>query len=99
GWGWHFPWPIEALKKVNVMSVASKEVSPTVLTSDSGLVDLRVDVQYRRADPLKFLFGVRDPEEALREVSESAVRDVVGRGHLADVLAGANRAQLTACAK
>jgi len=99
GWGWHFPWPIEALKKVNVMSVASKEVSPTVLTSDSGLVDLRVDVQYRRADPLKFLFGVRDPEEALREASESAIREVVGRGRLDDVLAGADRPQLMARAK
>ncbi|HEY2591145.1 MAG TPA: FtsH protease activity modulator HflK [Steroidobacteraceae bacterium] len=99
GPGWHFPWPIETFRKVNVMSVASKEVNPTVLTADSALVDLRVDVQYRRADPLKFLFGVRDPEEALREASESAMRDVVGRGRLAEVLAGAQRAQLTARAK
>jgi membrane protease subunit HflK len=99
GPGWHFPWPIETLKKVNVMSVASKEVNPTVLTSDSSLVELRVDVQYRRADPLKFLFGVRDPEETLREASESAMRDMVGRGRLADVLAGAGRAQLTSRAK
>lgn len=99
GAGWHFPWPIETLKKVNVMSVATKELSPTVLTSDSGLVDLRVDIQYRRADPLKFLFSVRDPEEILREASESAIRQVVGRGRLGDVLAGAERAQLTARAK
>ncbi|HYK26099.1 MAG TPA: FtsH protease activity modulator HflK [Steroidobacteraceae bacterium] len=99
GPGWHFPWPIETLRKVNVMSVASKEVNPTVLTSDSALVDLRVDVQYRRADPLKFLFGVRDPEETLHEVSESAMRDVVGRGPLAEVLAGADRAQITSRAK
>ncbi len=99
GPGWHFPWPIETLRKVNVMSVASKQVTPTILTADSSLVELRVDVQYRRADPLKFLFGVRDPEETLREASESAMRDVVGRGGLAEVLAGANRAQLTARAK
>lgn len=99
GAGWHFPWPIETLRKVNVMSVATKEYSPTILTSDSGLVDLRVDVQYRRADPLKFLFGVRDPEETLREVSEGAIRQVIGRGHLSDVLAGGERPQLMARAK
>ncbi|MGH8217572.1 MAG: FtsH protease activity modulator HflK [Steroidobacteraceae bacterium] len=99
GWGWHFPWPIETLSKVNVMNVASKELSPTVLTSDASLVDLRVDVQYRRADPLKFLFGVRDPEEALREASAEAIREVVGQGRLADLLAGAKRPQLTARAK
>jgi modulator of FtsH protease HflK len=99
GWGWHFPWPIETLSKVNVMNVASKEYSPTVLTSDSGLIDLRLDVQYRRADPLKFLFSVRDPEETLRDASESAIREVVGRGRLADVLGGAERAELMARAK
>jgi len=99
GAGWHFPWPIETLRKVNVMNVATKEYSPTVLTADSGLIDLRVDVQYRRADPLKFLFSVRDPEETLREVSDSAIRQVVGRGRLSDVLAGAERPQLTARAK
>ncbi len=99
GWGWHFPWPVETVKKVNVMQVASKEYTPTVLTSDGDLLDLRVDVQYRLADPLKVLFGVRDPEETLREVSESAVRQLVGRGRLDDVLTGAARPQLTSRAK
>lgn len=95
GWGWHFPWPIETLKKVNVMSVASREYTPTVLTSDASLVDLRLDVQYRLADPLKVLFDVRDPEETLREASESAMRRIVGRARLEDVLTGAAREQLT----
>jgi len=99
GAGWHFPWPIETLRKVNVMAVASKELNPTVLTSDSALVDLRVEVQYRRADPLKFLFGVRDPEQTLGEVAASAVREVVGRGRLAEVLGGTGRPELTSRAK
>lgn len=95
GWGWHFPWPIESVKTVNVMNVASREYTPTVLTSDESLVDLRLDVQYRHADPLKVLFAVRDSEETLREVSESVIRELVGRGTLEEVFAGASRAQLT----
>src|SRR5579885_1735286 len=79
GWGWHFPWPIETLAKVNVMNVASKEYTPRVLTSDVSLVELRLAIQYRLADPLKVLFGVRDPQETLHQVSESAIREIVGR--------------------
>ncbi|MGH8260804.1 MAG: FtsH protease activity modulator HflK, partial [Steroidobacteraceae bacterium] len=94
GWGWHFPWPIETVAKIDVMNVASKEYTPTVLTSDVGLVDLRLDVQYRLADPLKVLFGVRDPEQTLREVSLSAIRSIVGHESLQDVLSGAARPRL-----
>jgi modulator of FtsH protease HflK len=99
GWGWHFPWPIETLTKVNVMNVASKEYTPRVLTSDVSLVELRLAIQYRLADPLKVLFGVRDPEETLHQVSESAIREIVGRSTLEDVLAGATRPDITRRAK
>lgn len=94
GWGWHLPWPIAAVRKVNVMNVASAEYTPTVLTSDVSLVDLRLDVQYRLADPLKVLFGVRDPQETLHQVSESAIRQLVGHERLDDVLAGSARPRL-----
>jgi modulator of FtsH protease HflK len=95
GLGWHLPWPIEKITKVNVMNVASKEYSPRVLTSDVSLVELRLAVQYRLADPLKVLFDVRNPEDTLQEVTESAIREVVGRSTLQDVLAGATRPQIT----
>jgi membrane protease subunit HflK len=36
-------------------------------------------VQYQRADPTAFLFNVRDPEGTLNDVSESAIREVVGK--------------------
>ncbi len=99
GWGWRWPWPIETITKVNVMNVASRELSPDVLTSDLSLVQLHVAVQYRLADPLKVLFGARDPEETLQEASMSAVREVVGQTSMQDVLAGAARPRLTARAK
>ncbi len=99
GWGWRWPWPIETIRKVNVMNVASEELSPSLLTSDLSLVQLRVAVQYRLADPLKVLFGAREPEDALRQASSSAVRQIVGQASLSDVLAGATHPQLTERAK
>jgi modulator of FtsH protease HflK len=35
-------------------------------------------VQYRIAEPLKFMFQIRDPRRTLRDVSESVMREVVG---------------------
>jgi len=99
GPGWRWPWPIETITKVNVMNVASKEYNPSVLTADVSLVELRLSVQYRRADPVKWLFRVRDPDTTLQEVSESAIREVIGRSTLEDVLAGATRPQITERAK
>jgi membrane protease subunit HflK len=95
GPGWHLPWPIETLYKVNVMSVKSQEFRPQVLTSDVNLVDLHFSVQYRFTDPMKVLFQVRDPEMTLGEVSQSALREVVGQSTLQDVLAGVTRPQVT----
>jgi modulator of FtsH protease HflK len=95
GAGWHLPWPIETLYKVNVMSVQSQEFRPQVLTSDVNLVDLHFSVQYRFTDPKKVLFQVRDPEVTLGEVSQSALREVVGQSTLQDVLAGVTRPQVT----
>jgi len=95
GAGWHLPWPIETLYKVNVMSVKSQEFRPQVLTADVNLVDLHFSVQYRFIDPMKVLFQVRDPEVTLGEVSQSALREVVGQSTLQDVLAGVTRPQVT----
>ena len=95
GAGWHLPWPIETLYKVNVMSVKSQEFRPQVLTADVNLVDLHFSVQYRFIDPMKVLFQVRDPEVTLGEVSQSELREVVGQSTLQDVLAGVTRPQVT----
>lgn len=95
GWGWHWPWPIETLSKVNVASINSRDFQSRVLTADVNLVDMRFAVQYRFADPIKYLFRVRDPEGTLREVSESAIREVVGQSTLDAVLFGATRPQIT----
>jgi modulator of FtsH protease HflK len=95
GAGWRWPWPIEQLIKVNVASVQSNEYKSRVLTSDVNLVDLRFAVQYQLTDPTKALFRVKDPEVTLSEVSEMAIREVVGRSELDDVLVGKTRPEIT----
>jgi modulator of FtsH protease HflK len=98
GWGWRWPW-IETLIKVNVASVNSNEYKSRVLTSDVNLVDLRFAVQYQLTDAKKVLFAVKDPEQTLSEVSEMAIREVVGRSELDSVLVGKTRPEITRRAK
>ena len=95
GIGWRFPWPIETVTRVNVIQVNSSDFKSRVLTSDVFLVDLVFSVQYRFGDPVKKLFRVKEPEATLNEVSESAIREIVGRSTLDDVLVGNTRPEIT----
>jgi modulator of FtsH protease HflK len=95
--GLHFrlPWPIESVNVVNVASVNSSDFKSRVLTADVNLVDLHFAVQYQFSDPVKKLFRVRDPENTLSEVSESAIREIVGRSTLDELLVGSTRPDIT----
>ena len=95
GWGWRWPWPIETVTKVNVANVNSTDYKQRVLTSDVNLVDLHFSVQYQYTDPKKVLFQVYDPDATLSEVSEAAIREVVGRSQLDQVLVGGTRPEIT----
>jgi membrane protease subunit HflK len=86
GLRWHLPWPIEARQIVNVESIEGFSNQNRILTSDENLVDINIAVQYRRAEARPFAFNVRDPESTLGEVSESAIREIVGRSRLDFVL-------------
>jgi membrane protease subunit HflK len=95
--GLHFrlPWPFESVNIVNVASVNSSDFKSRVLTSDVNLVDLHFAVQYQFTDPVKKLFRVRDSESTLSEVSESAIREIVGRSTLDELLRGSTRPDIT----
>jgi membrane protease subunit HflK len=98
GMRFHFPWPIEARQIVNVESVESFSDQTRMLTSDENLVDISFTVQYRRADPVSYSFNVREPEDTLGEVSESAIREIVGRSRL-DFVLEEGRQEITARTK
>ena len=86
GINWRFPWPIESKQLVNIASIQSFTDQTRMLTADENMVEINLAVQYRRADPYLYAFNVRDPEATLSEVSESAIREIVGRSPLDFVL-------------
>jgi membrane protease subunit HflK len=87
GYNWHLPWPIESKIIVNVSRQYSVTDDASMLTADTNLVEVKSAVQYVQPDPLKLLFKVRDVEETLNQVSESAMREAVGRASLDKALA------------
>ena len=57
-----------------------------MLTGDLNLADVEWVVQYRITDSYKYLFRVRDAEDALRDMSEAAMRKIVGDRTVNEVL-------------
>ncbi len=94
GLNYHLPFPIERVEMVDVEQRRAIEIGyrtggqgvtrsvpreALMLTQDENIVDIRVSVQYQVSDPVKFLFRIRDPEETLRQVTESATREKIGK--------------------
>lgn len=57
-----------------------------MLTGDLNLADVEWVVQYRISDPFNYLFKVRNPETTLRDISEAAMRQIVGDRTVNEVL-------------
>lgn len=86
GLHWRVPWPVQTVEKVNVSQVDRFPLRMRMLTRDETLVQVDLAVQFRRTDPVAFLFNVRNPEETLADVSESAIREVIGKNDLDFIL-------------
>jgi membrane protease subunit HflK len=57
-----------------------------MLTGDENIIDIDLVVQYRIADPTKYLFKVRHLSDTIKSASEAALREVVGRRHIDEAL-------------
>jgi membrane protease subunit HflK len=86
GLRWHLPWPVERVERVNINEIVPFKQQTRMLTADENIVVVDLVVQYRKADPVKYLFNVRDPEATLQDISESAIREVIGKNKLDFVL-------------
>lgn len=98
GFQWRLPYPVQAHETVAVTQLQSVEVGrnstvqatglrdSSMLTQDENIVDIRFTVQYRRADPRAYLFENNRPDEAVVMAAESAVREIVGRSKVDQVL-------------
>lgn len=67
-------------------SSGSYEDESSMLTGDLNLADVQWVVQYRIVDSYRYLFRVRNSEKTLRDMSEAAMRKVVGDRTVNEVL-------------
>jgi len=92
--GLHFLWwPIE---KVEMVSIVERQINiggnsrtgatqGLMLSGDQNIVDVQFSVLYAITNPQNYLFNVDQPEDTLRQVAESAMREVVGRRPAQDI--------------
>lgn len=95
---WHLPYPFESVEIVNVEQVRTVEVGyrnnvkskvlseSLMLTDDENIIDLQLSVQYILKDPVDYLFMNRNPDEAVKQAAESAIREIVGKSKMDFVL-------------
>jgi len=100
GIGFTLPSPIDRVQKIDVEGIRTLNVGSSdprkenlILTGDQNIIDLAYSVRWNISDPELFLFRIKDPEETISEVAESAMRAVVAGVSLDDAI-GAGRGEI-----
>jgi membrane protease subunit HflK len=100
GLNWRWPYPIQAHETVDVSNVRKAEIGYSevatnkklsealMLTDDENIIDIQFAVQYTLKNPEYWLFENADPASTVRQIAESAMREVVGRSKMDFVLYG-----------
>jgi membrane protease subunit HflK len=98
GLRWHLPYPIEVVESVNVSQVRTVEIGyrnnvrskvlkeSLMLTDDENIIDIQFAVQYILKNPEEFLFTNREPENAVLQAAETAIREIIGKSKMDFVL-------------
>ncbi|UJP04390.1 MAG: FtsH protease activity modulator HflK [Nitrosomonas sp.] len=98
GLRWHMPYPVEKVEIVNVSQVRTVEIGyrnnvrskvlreSLMLTDDENIIDIQFAVQYILNNPEYFLFKNRNPDEAVLQAAETAIRQVIGKSRMDYVL-------------
>jgi membrane protease subunit HflK len=77
---------VDQVIKVNVDQISSFPHKATMLTSDENIVDIELTVQSRIQDPVDYLFQDQNPEKTIRDATETAVRETIGKSKLDFIL-------------
>lgn len=108
GLHYHLPYPFESVQKISVTrenrlevgfrstrggSVSDVEEESLMLTGDENILDIDFAVTWKIQDAGKFLFKVRDPEEAVRMAAQSVMRETIGQS-TAQIARNEGRAQI-----
>ena len=89
------PWPLVTAEVVQVTGERQTDIgtqrgessgSGLMLTRDQNIVDIGFQVVWNVSDPAEYLFNIADPEDTIRAVAESAMRDIIARSELAPIL-------------
>jgi membrane protease subunit HflK len=107
GLNYHLPYPIETVLKPKVTTVNRVDVGfrttsagggmrsvpeeALMLTGDENIVDVNFTVFWVIKDAGKYLFNIRDPEDTVKALAESAMREVIGQTKIQAALAEARR--------
>ncbi len=101
GINYHLPWPIEAVQTPKVTQQRSIDIGfverpggqrqdrreeSLMLTGDENIVDVDFTVLWVISNAADYLFNIQNPETTVRDVGESAMREVVGRTQLQSAL-------------
>ena len=93
-----WPTPIQSHEIVNVSQVRTVEVGyrgnvknkqqqeSLMLTEDENIIDIQFAVQYTLKNASDWVFNNREQEEMVKQVAETAIREVVGRSKMDFVL-------------
>ena len=94
------PSPIDRVQKVNVEEIRNEEIGSAaeetlMLTGDQNIIDIAYQVRWNIIDPEQYLFELAQPEDTIRQVAESAMRQIVSQVSLQDAM-GAARGDIEA---
>lgn len=82
---------VERIRRIEVgfRSDGEQKIIPAealMITGDANIVEALLIIQYRVVDPTRYLFRLRDPDEALRATAEVSLRSVIGQTSIDDVI-------------
>ncbi len=87
------PWPVvtKEIRPVTREQIVNIGVgvggdAGLMLTGDENIVDIDFQVVWNINDLQKFLFELKNPEETIAAVSESAMREIISQSNLAPIL-------------
>ncbi len=77
---------IDKVIPINVERVSELNTTGSMLTQDENMVSVEMTVQYRIDDPAKYLFSAVNPDDSLKQATDSALRYVIGHMTMDDIL-------------
>jgi membrane protease subunit HflK len=85
------PSPIDRVQKVNVEEIRNEDIGSAaeetlMLTGDQNLIDIAYQVRWNIRDPEQYLFELAAPQETIRQVAESSMRQTVAQVNLQDAM-------------